>query len=116
MTLNIFYFITINIILITYYNIQPGGKKSLLLHSILENTQPQQKHKKIIENQTINGGDDGIVKKKNKLQSNKIDFKGKRKNLPMLARQLIETQQKDVMDMYKTLKKNKRLSTVNGTD
>lgn len=42
-----------------------------------------------------------------------IDLKGKRKELPAAARQMIEQQQQNVMSLYKEMKKKNRLENIN---
>lgn len=45
-----------------------------------------------------------------------IDLKGKRKELPAAARQMIEQQQQNVMNLYKEMKKKHRLENINISD
>lgn len=71
---------------------QPG-KKKLLLHSVISGAvKKEEPSQKILSSK--------------KLPS--FDLKGKRKELPMAARQMIENQQKNVVELYRKLKKKNR--------
>lgn len=84
---------------------QPGTKKSLLLHSVLD--------PKTVENSDDEDSVSVDEPKAPKTQKNGvIDLKGKRKELPAATRQMIEKQQQNVMDMYRQLKKTNRLNNV----
>ncbi|XP_021701199.1 uncharacterized protein LOC110676681 [Aedes aegypti] len=76
------------------------GKKRLLLHSLLDpskdeddaqDTEPQRKK----------------FKKNVPSQAQKIDLKGKRKNLPVCTRMKLEREQQSVIEMYRNMKKSK---------
>ncbi|XP_037046265.1 coiled-coil domain-containing protein 137 [Bradysia coprophila] len=67
------------------------GKKNLLLHSVISGAVEKEQPK---------------ANKATKLPS--FDLKGKRKELPMATRQMIENQQKNVVEMYRQLKKKNR--------
>lgn len=69
---------------------QPG-KKNLLLHSVISGNADETKP---------------VTKSTPKLPS--FDLKGKRKELPMATRQMIENQQKNVVELYRQLKKRNR--------
>lgn len=69
---------------------QPG-KKNLLLHSVISGAVEKTETKS---------------KSGPKLPS--FDLKGKRKELPMATRQMIENQQKNVVELYRQLKKKSR--------
>lgn len=76
------------------------GKKPLLLHSIV-NANQSDKGK-------LNGSADiGI-----KLKTGKIDLKGKRKDLPLRTKEMLERDQQSVIDQYRQLKK-KRMAESN---
>ncbi|KAJ6638095.1 hypothetical protein Bhyg_10828 [Pseudolycoriella hygida] len=66
------------------------GKKNLLLHSLITNAEEKT----------------GKTKNNTKLPS--FDLKGKRKELPIGTRQMIENQQKNVVELYRALKKKNR--------
>lgn len=85
--------------LTTSPSFQPG-KKRLLLHSLLDpskdeddaqDTEPQRKK----------------FKKNVPSQAQKIDLKGKRKNLPVCTRMKLEREQQSVIEMYRNMKKSK---------
>jgi len=72
------------------------GKKKLILHSVI----------------SAAGGGDAVeeteIKTKTTPKLPSFDLKGKRKELPMATREMIENQQKNVVELYRQLKKKNR--------
>lgn len=71
--------------------LQPGRKK-LLLNAVFESDKESPLDT------------DTVVK-----QPKAVDLKGKRKDLPRLTREMIELKQKNAIDAYRQLKKNKKI-------
>lgn len=69
------------------------GKKALLLHSIIK--QDSQVNKKSAKPDF----DIGI-----KIKTGKLNLKGKRKDLPMRTREILETEQQSVIEQYRKMK------------
>lgn len=89
------------------FSFQPGAKSSLLLHSVLKTNSVH----RASETDVIKKGKAGGVKNTSAFKT--IDLKGKRKELPAAARQMIEQQQQNVMNLYKEMKKKHRLENIN---
>ena len=72
------------------------GKKSLLLHSLIEDKDGDAAAKR------VKSKDLGI-----KIKTGKLNLKGKRKELPMRTREAIEEEQRSVVQQYREMKKKK---------
>ncbi|XP_058840298.1 nucleolar protein 58 [Topomyia yanbarensis] len=73
------------------------GHKGLLLHTLFN---PVEQNEEVQEEITSR-------KKSSKKQEQKVDLKGKRKNLPMVTRVKLEREQQNVIEMYRQMKKAK---------
>lgn len=91
----------------TSLTLQPGSKKSLLLHSVIDPKADEDDSD--AENSDIGSP---AKKSKNSAVSKVIDLKGKRKELPDTTREMIEKQQQSAIEMYRQLKKNNRINNI----
>lgn len=81
---------------------QPG-RKSLLLRSVIEEYSKKDEESETTEKEVL----EKKVSAVNKTKSSSL--KGKRKDLSMAMRKMIESEQDNVVKLYKQLKKDQRL-------
>lgn len=99
--------ISLRFLSVKSFSFQPGAKSSLLLHSVLKTNSVH----RAAEGDGTRKAKAGGVKSGTVFKA--IDLKGKRKELPAAARQMIEQQQQNVMNLYKEMKKKNRLENIN---
>lgn len=96
---------TISSLFFSFPTTQPG-QKPLLLHSVIENFSDPKEEEKIIDKVAPSA----IQKASNKATTS---LKGKRKEMSMAMRHMIEKEQSNVIEMYKQLKKSQREQSKN---
>lgn len=78
------------------------GKKRLLLHALLDTAKDKEEEEEDSEHQRKKS------KKKVQAKQQKVDLKGKRKNLPVSTRMKLEREQQSAIEMYRQMKKVKQ--------
>lgn len=86
-------------VVLTYVFFFQPGRKSLLLHSVIDKYSNQDEEPEKEKNASKNSG---VIKPKD------LSLKGKRKDLSMSMRKMIESEQDTVVKLYKELKKTQR--------
>lgn len=89
-----------------FFSLLQPGQKPLLLHSVIDNFSHPKEEETTIDKVAPNA----IQKTSNKATTS---LKGKRKEMSMAMRHMIEKEQSNVIEMYKQLKKTQRQQTKN---